>query len=149
MLLVGLRRRHRFSEVVNGIPEQWGQFRSLGPVPGRIGTRSYGVICGATDDTVEYLCGVEVGSFAGLPEDLGRMRIDERYYAIFEHREHVSSLRAAWASVFEWLADSGEYESAHRPDFEVYDESFDPRTGVGGVEIWIAVLARASRNGAG
>ena len=29
--------------------------------------------------------------------------------------------------------------SAHTPDFEVYDERFDPATGEGGVEIWLGV----------
>jgi predicted transcriptional regulator YdeE len=142
MLLGGLRRKHRFAEVVNAVPEQWRQFRSSGAVPGRLGNRAYGVICGADADTVEYLCGVEVGSFTGLPQDLGRMRIDERYYAVFPHRGHVSSLKATWEGVFEWLENSREYESAQRPDFEVYDETFDSRTGLGGVEIWIAVSAR-------
>ncbi len=88
-------------------------------------TEAYGVMCGATSDAFEYMCAVEVGSFTGLPEHLGRMRIHAQDYAVFEHPENVSSIRATW-----------------EPDFEFYDESFDPLTGLGGVEIWISMSER-------
>jgi AraC family transcriptional regulator len=70
------------------------------------------------------------------------MRIHAQDYAVFEHRENVSSIRSTWEQIFEWLAGTAAYESAHKPDFEVYDESFDPRTGLGGVEIWISLSER-------
>ncbi len=142
MLLGGLRRQHPHSESGSGIPEQWRQFQSIGRINGQLGTKVYGVMCGATADAFEYMCAVEVGSFGGLPEHLGRMRIHAQDYAVFGHRENVSSIRASWEQVFEWLAGTTAYESAQRPDFEVYDESFDPLTGLGGVEIWISLSER-------
>ncbi len=33
------------------------------------------------------------------------------------------------------------HEAADAPDFERYGEEFDPRTGTGGVEIWIPIKA--------
>jgi predicted transcriptional regulator YdeE len=37
------------------------------------------------------------------------------------------------------MAASSGMGSANTPDFEVYDESFDGKTGQGGVEIWLGI----------
>jgi AraC family transcriptional regulator len=37
-----------------------------------------------------------------------------------------------------WLPSSG-HEVADAPDFELYGESFNSRTGVGTVEIWLPI----------
>ena len=77
-----------------------------------------------------------------MPGHLGRMRVQAQDYAVFRHRENVTSIRTTWEGAYKWLQESTRYESAHKPDFEVYDESFDPLTGQGGVEIRIAVSER-------
>jgi AraC family transcriptional regulator len=42
-----------------------------------------------------------------------------------------------WRAFLEtWLPASG-LMAADAPDFERYDADFDPRTGMGGVEIWV------------
>ena len=139
MLLAGLRRHHGFAESVRTIPGQWQEFRALGAIPGQAGATAYGVTCGEEPGGFEYLTGAEVEAFAGLPPDMGRMRITPQHYAVFLHRGHISAIRSTWErSLKEWLRGSG-YDSAHRPDFEVYDQRFDARTGLGDVEIWIAI----------
>ena len=143
MLLGGLRRQHRFSVSSRTIPEQWQQFQSIGLIPGQIGNKFYGVLCGHNDDGFEYMCAVEVESFAGLPDNLGRMRIQEQDYAVFEHSGHVSTIRWTWEGIFEWLSSSDSYQSANKPDFEVYNDTFDSQTGLGGAEIWIAITHKA------
>jgi hypothetical protein len=50
MLLAGLRRHHEFAESVRTIPEQWQELRSLGNLPGQVGTITYGVMCGENPD---------------------------------------------------------------------------------------------------
>jgi AraC family transcriptional regulator len=46
--------------------------------------------------------------------------------------------------ISEWLPTSG-YEAATSPGapdfFERYTEEFDPRTGMGGIEVWIPIKA--------
>jgi predicted transcriptional regulator YdeE len=86
------------------------------------------------------MCAVEVGDFETLPPALGRMRILAQRYAVFLHRGHASAIRTTWERILAWLQESG-YESAQKPDFERYDERFDPKTGVGDVEIWISIAA--------
>jgi predicted transcriptional regulator YdeE len=141
MLLGGLRRHHAFAESGRGIPEQWRQFEPLlGRIPGQVGTTTYGAMCGSDASGFEYMCAVEVESFSALPGDLGRMRIAEQHYAVFLHRGNVSAIQGTWGRILnEWLPNCG-YRSANKPDFEVYDQRFDPRTGLGDVEIWISIV---------
>ena len=99
------------------------------------------MVCGASPDTgtFEYMSGYEVASFDALPHDLGRMRVPVQRYAVFEHGGHVSGLRATWDAIWrEWLPRSGQ-TPADTPDFELYDERFDPATGLGVIEIWFPV----------
>ncbi|EAT58581.1 GyrI-like domain-containing protein [Chlorobium ferrooxidans] len=139
MLLGGLRCYHLYTESSRSIPEQWEAFRALGRIPGQTGSAFYGVMCGHDAGGIEYLCGVEVDSFAGLPSELGRMRILEEEYAVFGHSGQISTIRTTWERILhEWFPNGG-YRSANKPDFEVYDQRFDTRTGSGDVEIWIAI----------
>jgi predicted transcriptional regulator YdeE len=146
MLLGGLRRRHDFAAAGEGIVDQWRQFLAQEDVPGRVGMNFYGVMCGADGSGLEYMCGTEVESFASLPEGLGRIRVPAQRYAVFAHRGRASALRSTWQQVLEWLPRS-EFESAHKPDFEVYGPRVDPLAAVGGIEVWVGVVSRSSRDG--
>jgi AraC family transcriptional regulator len=141
MLLGGLRREHFYSSAARTIPVHWEDFHSLGVIPGHIGTRFFGVICGNMPEkhAFEYMCAIEVADLAALPAHVHRMRVPENHYAVFEHTAHVSSLSATWNAIWnEWLPRSG-YTGVHAPDFEVYDERYNPKTGSGGIEIWYPV----------
>ncbi|MNF95600.1 Bacterial transcription activator, effector binding domain [compost metagenome] len=76
-----------------------------------------------------------------LPPTLGRMRISPQTYAVFRHLGHVDALPHTWQQALAWLAQS-DYDSAHRPDFERYGDAFDPDSGSGEVELWLAVVPR-------
>jgi AraC family transcriptional regulator len=124
-----------------GIPAQWQRFLPhFGSVPGQVGRTAYGVSCNQDDEgNFGYICGVEVSDFSKVPADWSRLRIAPQKYAVFAHREHISTIRSTWNTVWnKWLPESG-YEVADAPDFERYGEEFDPRTGTGGLEIWIPV----------
>ena len=141
MLLGGLRRHHSFQHGDFG--GQWRDFSALGPLPGQLGEHAYGVICAATATECEYMCAVEVAALEVLPPGIGRMRITPQTYAVFLHRGHVDALPQTWQQALAWLAHSG-YESAHQPDFERYGDAFDPDSGSGEVEVWLAVVPRQS-----
>jgi predicted transcriptional regulator YdeE len=60
-------------------------------------------------------------------------------YAVFTHHGHVSTLHTTWDAIWhEWLPRSG-YRMANTPEFERYDERFDPRTGSGTIEVWCSI----------
>lgn len=142
MLLAGLRQWHRFSSAGHDIAAQWHAFHLRCPLPGQTGKLAYGVMCGSNPEQIEYMTAAEVASFEGLPEDLGRICILEQDYAVFVHEGHASALGPLWQRIIhEWLPGS-DWQSAHKPDFEVYDPLFDPQTGLGRIEIRIAVVPK-------
>jgi predicted transcriptional regulator YdeE len=140
MLLAGIRRKHSFASMAKGLPDQWHEFEKLPTLPEQVGMTAYGAICGGDTkaQTMEYMCAVEVKSFDAVPKELGRMRVPAARYAVFLHEGNVRTIQQTWKQVFDWLPKSG-MQSNQTPDFEVYDERFDPATGEGGVEIWLGV----------
>lgn len=139
ILVAGLGERYRF-ETSHGIPRQWMRFMPyIGNIPGQIGHTAYGVCCDA-DANFEYIAGVEVSTFDDLPSEFSRARLPAQRYAVFSHREHISRMRATVYTIWnKWLPTSG-YTHADAPDFELYDERFDPHTGNGVVEIWLPIV---------
>jgi AraC family transcriptional regulator len=140
LLIAGVGERYS-CENGAGIPGQWQRFgQEVAHITGRIGAVAYGVCCNGDDaGNFDYIAGVEVADFSDLPREFSRVRIPERRYAVFLHREHISSIRRTVNTIWnQWLPASG-LEAADAPNFERYDEHFDPVTGNGGLEIWIPV----------
>ena len=95
--------------------------------PGRIGQVAYGVCCNGDDaGNFDYIAGVEVADFSDLPREFSRVRIPEQRYAVFAHKDHISTIRRSVNTIWNhWLPASG-YKVADAPNFERYDEKFDP-----------------------
>ena len=140
LLVAGISQRYH-CENLAGIASQWQRFLPhFGHVPGQVGKVAYGVISN-TDEagSIDYLAGVEVADFSRVGPELARLRIPEQRYAVFQHRDHVSSIRATLFTIFDkWLPESG-HQVRDAPELERYGEEFDPRTGLGGLEIWIPI----------
>ena len=139
-LVAGISERYT-CENGAAIPGQWKRFhQSVDRIPGRIGKAAYGVCCNGDDaGNFDYIAGVEVSEFSDLPREFGRARIPAQKYAVFSHRDHISGIRRTVNTIWNhWLPASG-FKAADAPNFERYDEKFDPLTGSGGLEIWIPV----------
>ena len=145
-LLIAGQRGHYRNDNMDGIVAQWQSFvPRIGALSGRRGQTAYGVVWHTSDGQgIEYLSGVEVSGFSGLPAEFSAVSIPAVKYAVFPHREHVLKMPETIAAIFyEWLPKSG-YEAgdgvAETPDFlERYSQEFDPRTGMGGMEIWVPI----------
>jgi AraC family transcriptional regulator len=141
-LIAGLGERYS-CETGAAIPMQWQRFGPyIGNIPGETGDVAYGV-CVNGDDTgnFDYIAGVEVIDFSDLPKEFSRVRVPAQKYAVFAHREHISTIRRTVNTIWnKWLPASG-HEISDAPEFERYGPEFDPRSGNGGVEIWIPVKA--------
>jgi AraC family transcriptional regulator len=72
----------------------------------------------APNAVFDYLAGVEVSSFKDAPAEFTQLSIPPQRYAVFPQ--------------------SGR-EFSGGPSYERYDTSFDPKSGMGGMEIWLAV----------
>jgi len=140
LLIAGLGERYSW-ETSAAIPGQWQRFgQSVDSIPGRIGAVEYGVCCNGDDaGNYDYIAGVEVSDFSDLPREFSSVRIPEQRYAVFTHSEHISTIRRTINTIWNhWLPASG-MKVADAPNFERYDEKFDPLTGNGGLEIWVPV----------
>jgi AraC family transcriptional regulator len=145
LLIAGVLQHYGCDDAGAGIPSQWRRLvPHLGHIPNQAGGDlehvTYGV-CANSDDhgNFDYLAGVEVTDFGDLPEGFATLRIPARRYAVFRHREHISTIRTTMRAIWTVWLPASVYEAADAPLFERYGPEFDPRTGEGGLDIWLPV----------
>ncbi|MCP4617234.1 MAG: AraC family transcriptional regulator [Bradyrhizobium sp.] len=142
LLVAGIGARYNHCDAGGAnIPNQWQLFhQKVGEIPDRVGALAFGVCCNGDDSgNFDYIAGVEVSDFSDLPREFARVRIPAQRYVVFTHSEHISTIRRTVMAIWnQWLPQSG-LKVADAPNFERYDEKFDPATGKGGLEIWIPV----------
>ena len=140
LLIAGLGDRYSHDGAA-GIPGLWQRFNGeVDHMPGKVGDIAYGV-CFNTDDSgnFDYIAGVQVRDFSDVPKEFARVRIPPQRYAVFTHREHISTVRMTVTTIWsKWLPASG-FQAADAPFFERYGPEFDGRTGRGGFEIGLAI----------
>ena len=142
MQIAGLRG-HFTATTWEGIPAQWQRLDAYGKVPGQAGSVHYG-LCFNMSDGIDYLSGVEVCAVDGLPGEFVSVNVPAQKYVIFPHRDHVSKLYSTVDTIWrQWFPGSGHEIAAAATGapnfFERYGEGFDPRTGMGDVEVWIPI----------
>jgi AraC family transcriptional regulator len=136
-------RQHFTSETMRDIPSLWQRFAPhIGNIPGQVDRVAYGLCFNSqSPDGMDYMVGVEVSSPSHHRADFSVISIPTQKYAVFSHREHVSRLRETLDAIDKWLPGSGLQTSCGTvgaPDFfERYSDEFDPRTGTGGMEVWL------------
>ena len=125
----------------NEIPQLWGEF---GPRMGEIKQVAnphvaYGV-CDNFDkgsSEFDYIAGFEVGSTDEIPEGMVSWDIPAGQYAVFTCT--LPTLGEAYQYAYHtWLLQSG-YQRAPGPEFELYDESFDPRDPSSEMDVYIPI----------
>lgn len=122
------------------IPQLWQKLTPhIGHLPNEIPDYAYGVKMNADEDSFEYLAGVGVSSFDGIPKEFRTERIPAQTYAVFVHRGHVSTIRETMKAIWnEYLPSSG-LQLADSPEYERYGPLFTPATGMGDVEVFIPI----------
>lgn len=137
--ILGLTERYQRTNA--GIPAQWARFVPyLDRIDNKTPPVSYGVIAMVEGDgAFDYTAGVEVDDFPADMKDLSRLTIPANTYAVFDHRDHVSALASTIKAIWNHGLRGAGREPAGGPSFERYGEQFDPKTGNGGVEVWIPV----------
>ena len=106
-----------------------------------MGEATYGA-CFNSSSGFDYLTGVETSESAKLPGEFVQASIPAQKYAVFTHRDHVSKLRETLDATEEYLRSSDiervEGGANSLSFFERY-QNFDPRSGLGSIEIWVPV----------
>lgn len=141
LTLVGLSRRYAYRDV-GGIPAQWTDFQ---PHEGTLGERPglwYG-LCdqyNEAEGSFRYTVAVAVDDPREVPGGLEVIRLPAQTYLAFSHKGHIAELRQTMEAIWsQYLPSSPCKADGDQPLFELYDEKFDSRTGLGGLEIWIPV----------
>lgn len=132
-----------------GIPDQWQVFGpDIGRIPGQVGQIAYGVIYNFdSDGSFDYMSAVEVSGPSDLPKGLTTLHVPARKYAVFYHRGHIAGIRGTMSAIWgQWLPKSG-HKAFEGPTLERYGPEFDPRTGIGGLEIWVPIQESVPERG--
>jgi AraC family transcriptional regulator len=105
-----------------------------------VGKVAYGAVYDVDENNhFDYLCGVEVPAFPAHPAEFTRLEVPAQTYAVFEHRDHISSIQHTWTRACEQGLQEAGCRPADGPILERYGEQFDGRTGLGGVELWVPI----------
>ncbi|GMG83325.1 AraC family transcriptional regulator [Paralimibaculum aggregatum] len=141
--LAGLEGRYTAATRAT-IPALWQRFGEVvDEIPGRSGAEVYG-LCRDFDGEggFGYMAAVAVTDPGAVPPDFATARLATARYAVFEHRGQVTEIHRSFRAIFgTWLPRSG--FAAAGPEFERYDDRFDPGTGTGLVEIWVPVTPKS------
>lgn len=105
---------------------------------------SYGIcypVEGKSDEAAfEYIAAVEVSDIQDLPSEMVGKTIPAQKYAVFTHKGSVEKIPETYQAIYAvWQPQSG-YEFLKAPDFEYYDQRFDPdHPEVSELEIYIPI----------
>ena len=140
MKFVGLCEHVPFAQLQN-IAAQWQRFM---PHYGEIDNKAHPIPAGVStnlDDegNFDYVCAVEVKRFGSSPKGLVEITLAPQIYIVFRHDGHVSEIGQTYHAIWnEWVPAEGR-AIADAASIERHMETFDTRTGFGGVEIYIPV----------
>ena len=145
--LVGLSAPCSYESAI-GIPAQWQAF--MCDHYADIADKAPGIpigVCRAPDEDgcFEYMCATEVLSAAPPRKPLAYLETEPRTYAVFEHRDHISTIYDTYTAIWNEALPAAGLNAANGPVLEFHNEAFDPGTGLGGLQIWIPL----ERNGNG
>jgi AraC family transcriptional regulator len=85
------------------------------------------------------MCGVEIAGTPALPRGMTTLQVPARKYVVFTHKGHIAGIRSTISAIWnQWFPASG-YKAIDAPTLERYGEEFNPNTGLGGVEVWVAI----------
>ncbi len=141
--LVGLTERYSNNAPAH-IPSQWQRFGqyldSFDAIPNRTEHVTYGVCTYMHDNgDFDYIASVAVSDFENVPTELATFSLPEQLYAVFTHTDHISTISQSWHTLWNKTLPESGYEFIDAPTFERYDDTFDPVTGTGGIELWVPI----------
>ena len=134
------------TEHTEGIPGLWDEFmRSWTGAGLDYAATSYGVCWDEGESGTEanapftYMAAFGMPAGAGLPADLETRTVPANHYAVFTHVGEIHRIKETYAHIFGTWLPASEWTRADGPDFELYDERFNPETMGGEVDIYVPV----------
>ena len=140
--VVGLKYRGKNEN--EEIPRLWREFWPRHTeISGRVTPIvSFGVIDHFSESSseFEYVAGIAVEAESDIPEGMAEVKIPGQTYAVFDCT--LPTLMETIGHIHEeWLPNS-DYKRAAGPEFELYDERFDPERNEFGMSVYIPVVKK-------
>jgi AraC family transcriptional regulator len=140
LLFVGLNEHVAYAEM-QSIAGQWQRFMSsfYGDIDHKLAEPPVGITTGSDENGIDYVCAAGVSTFGRVPKACIKVTLAPAVYAVFAHDGHVTQLRETYNAIWnDWFPKSSR-TPAEAPGFERHNSTFDPRTGNGGVTIWLPI----------
>jgi AraC family transcriptional regulator len=147
--LVGLSAPCSYESAI-GIPAQWQTF--MCDHYADIADKAPGIpigVCRAPDEDgcFEYMCAAEVSSGFSPRKPLAALEIEPGKYAVFEHRDHISTIFDTYTAIWNEALPAAGLNAANGPVLEFHNDDFEPGTGLGGLTIWIPLEREGNGSG--
>lgn len=138
--IVGLADRFDF-ESIPRIPALWASLAGReAEIEGAEPHIAYGASYDQGETGFRYIAGYPVAPGSAIPRGMVRVTAPAGRYAVWVHDGPVGDMHKTMRAIFETgLRDAG-LTFRPAPELERYDNSFDPRTGAGRVELWIPIV---------
>jgi AraC family transcriptional regulator len=137
--LVGLSAPCSYRESIY-IPAQWQRFMAdhYFDIPRRTKQMPIGV-CTVPDEDgcFRYVCAAEVEAFEDRRPALTYLEIEPGPTAVFAHNDHVSTIFDTYTAIWNEALPALARRVADGPVLEFHNDTFDPDTGLGGLQICI------------
>ncbi|MBY0547527.1 MAG: AraC family transcriptional regulator [Candidatus Obscuribacterales bacterium] len=134
-------------KAVNDIGALWGRFmKRYEEVPNVNHEFTVGICCNQhpaiakqEGHSIVYIAAAPVNTCETVPPGMVRCELPAGRYAKFTHRGAIAELPHTVDYIWGTWLPKGEYEFRDAPDFEIYDERFDPETMQGEIDIYVPV----------
>ena len=126
-----------------GDPALWQRFEPfMQAVPFKREAMPVGVSRAHDEDGgFEYIAGLEVTRFGEIPPELVAIKIPAQRYAVFTHTGHVTRFPDTFRIIWDEALPAMKLTPVEGAVLERHLPAFDPRTGEGGIEVWVPVGA--------
>jgi AraC family transcriptional regulator len=143
MFVTGLAQRRGY-DTTHLIPGQWQSFMTdfAWRIDDKTGDIPLGIAWDIDDNgEFNYMACVETRARVAPSDGLTSFAIAPRTWAVFGHEGHVEDLRLTYAAIWDRWLPSQKRIFDGGPCLERHRATFDPRTGEGGVDVWISLSA--------
>jgi AraC family transcriptional regulator len=142
MLAVGLAERFPCGPSL-GVTTLWQRFEPfMEAVPFKREAMPVGISRNHDEDGgFEYIAALEVTRFGETPPELMEIEIPAHRYAVFTHTGHVTRFPDTFRVIWDEALPELGLAPAQAPVLERHLQAFDPRTGEGGIDVWVPVGA--------
>jgi predicted transcriptional regulator YdeE len=132
MRYFGKNENNEIAAMWDQLNPRWHEFKN------QASGNAYGLCFAANEEgEFEYVGGVDVTDTSHIPQGMVAREVPPAKYAVFPTT--LKTIRETYDHAFHtWLPQSG-YEWAKSPDFELYDETFDPTDPASELYIYIPI----------